>query len=601
MARLTSTKKGWSTTLVVMAPLFLLFFSLQASSTSSTVVGDSSKQTSTRESANVESLKELFRDYTDNLSRLSAAYDLIGDADEAELINLFEQAIKRKYSKEDRAWKSELISLISTQLAPMNLDLTISLYESQPFDDARYMLYGVMHAWANEDFDAAVEFARKQDAQLHVIALRGIVDASLRERETTLMELGKEFGDVAYVERALASRQLKVDLADPDKSWARLINDRSINREENFDRLKHVANALIDKYGASEADNLLNSITSPALNFKLRKSLLSKMALVEPETAFSFALDTPNDRFGSMLATVIDTWATSDPQSALARVSGLEPSIVRDRLQHKVVAIWVQHDPESFVASVDSIPSELRDTARLSLVKYLSNDSIEDAVSVVVEITDPATQEEAALSLVDVWVDSNPEEAFAWILSSPETERYRKRLLNLFLEKLTERDADKAFELALSQPIGAQTEVGLEAIVIDKLSLSETERALQLLNRVRLGTTQSVAFKSVATGLIFDDRIEEAIELGKSLPEEHQVSYYKDFASLMSFTVPVGQVLEILPEIPVAKAQSDIAERMLMFGSVRNDKDSLSDEDVETLMEYVEPANQQRVQMFLRR
>lgn len=463
------------------------------------------------------------------------------------------------------------------------------------------MLYGVMHAWASEDFDGAVEFARRQHAQLHIVALRGIVDASLSSPETTLMELGAEFGDVAYVERALASRQLEIDLADPDKTWASLINDPSSNREENFDRIKYVANALIDKYGVAEADDLLSSITSPTLNFKLRKSLLSKIALVEPETAFSFALDTPNDRFGSMLATVIDTWATTDPQSALARVSGLEPSFVRDRLQHKVVKVWVLQEPDIFIASVDSIPSELRDTARLSLVKHLSKDSIQDAVIVVAEITDPETQEEAALSLVDEWVDSNPDEAFAWILSSPETERYRSRLLNSFLKQLTETDADKAFELALSQPIGAETEVGLEAIVIDKLSLREIERALQLLNRVRPGITQSAAFESVASGLIFEDRIDEALELGKSLPQENQISYYKDFTSLLSFTVPVGQVLDILPEVPVAEARSDIAERMLMAGSVATDKDSLSDEEVETLMEYVEPAKQRRIKVFLRR
>ena len=68
-----------------------------------------------------------------------------------------------KVPEEDASWRPELISMISTQLASKNLTKTVSLYESQSLDDAKYMLYGVMHAWASEDFDRAVKFARKQD------------------------------------------------------------------------------------------------------------------------------------------------------------------------------------------------------------------------------------------------------------------------------------------------------------------------------------------------------------------------------------------------------------------------------------------------------
>ena len=126
-------------------------------------------------------------------------------------------------------------------------------------------------------------------------ALRGIVDASLSLPKETLIDLGTELGDKAYVERALTAHQLELDLADPDKAWANLLNDPTIYREENFFRIKYVANALIDKYGAAEADDLLSAITSPALSFKLRKSILSKIALSEPETAFNFAMDTPKE------------------------------------------------------------------------------------------------------------------------------------------------------------------------------------------------------------------------------------------------------------------------------------------------------------------
>ena len=552
----------------------------------------------------VGSIRDLFTDYSDELSRSSAAYDLIGSADEAKLIDLFKQATERQYTEEDRAWKSELISLISTQLAPINLEKAISLYEAQPAEDAKYMLYGIMRAWASKDFDGAVEFARKQDTSIHPIALRGIVDASLNMPEATLMDLGSEFHGLAYVKRAIRTHKLTVDLADPDEAWTKLIDDPTSHTDENFFRIKHVANALIDKYGVAEAENLLSSINSPSLNYKLRKSILSKVAQSEPETAFDYALATPNDVFGSMLTPVVTTWASIDPESALTRVSLLEPSSFRDRLQEIVVATWVQLDPTQFLNSVDNFPSDLRDTARMTLVSHLSKDSIEDALTVLADMSEATKQEQAALIIVDSWLDSNPDAAFNWIVSSSELEGYRNRVLQSFLVKLTKQDADKAIDLALSRPISDETEIGLEAYVIDELKFSDTNRAMGLLSRVRPGATRIAAFESVSRGLIYDEseqRIDEAIELGKNLPEEEQVSYYNSMNFVISRHIPPKKILEILPNIPVAESQSKIAENVLMFSSLQKDEEPLSAEDQDTLLEYVAPADLRRVQMFLNR
>ena len=549
----------------------------------------------------VGSIRDLFTDYSDDLSRLSAAYDLISTADEAKLVDLFEQATEKRYTKEDRAWKSELISLISAQLAPINLEKTVSLYDAQPIEEAKYMLYGMMHAWASKDFDGAVEFARKQDALIHPIALRGIVDAGLNMPEATLIDLGSEFRDLAYVEQAIRAHKLTIDLADPDEAWTQLIKDPSSYLDENFYRIKHVANALIDKYGVAEAENLLSSINSPALNFKLKKSILSKVAQTEPETALDLALATPNDVFGSMLTPVINTWASIDPESALTRVSLLEPPSVRDRLQEIVVASWVQLDPTAFLGSVGNVPPELQDTVRMNLIAHVSKDSIEGALAVLVDMSEPAKKEQAALIIVDSWLDSNPDAAFQWIVSNSEIEGYRNRVLQSFLVKLAKQDGDKALDLALTQPISDKSEKGLEAIVIEELSISETDLALRLLNKVRPGETRLAAFESVSTGLIFDKRTDEAIELGKTLSEAEQVGYFTSMSFFIASQEPVTKILEILPNIPVAEAQSEIAENVLMFSSYKEDEEPISSEDLNTLLDYVQPSELGRVKLYLNR
>lgn len=601
MDRSSVTQNGWCTTIGVFLVLYLLVLSLQVPSATSSVVQEGSpNQSSTPASSKVESIEDLFRNYSDDLSRLSAAYDLIGEADEAKLIDLFDQATKRKYAKENNVWKSELVSLISAQLAPMNLDKTVSLYESQPIDDAKHMLYAIMHSWAGKDFDGAVAFARKQGVSIHSIALRGIVDASLSLSAATLMDLGVELGDVAYVKQALAAHQLEVDLADPDKAWASLIIDRKIHHEESFDRVQILANALIDKYGAAEANGLLGSITSPILSYRLRKSILSKIALSDPETAFNFALDTPNDIFGTMLITVVDIWTNIDPQNALSRVLLLEPSKVRDRLQERVISTWIRQDPDQFDFSLDSIPIEHRDTARQSIIEHLSKDSIEDALEVLPKITDITKQEEAAHKIVDSWLNSDPDATFQWLVSGLEIEGYRSRLLGSFLEQLADIDADRAFDLALSQPI-RESELGLEASVIEELKFSDTDLALRLLTRVRLGVTQLKSFESVSTGLVFDQRTSEAVELGKELPEGDQVSYYNNLAISIPTQESPNKILEILPNVPVKEAQSKIAEHALMRHSFAEDQEMFSEEEVATLLQYVVPADLRRVELLLER
>ena len=608
LARLVVRPNGYSTVVLLFFALNLFDLYPQEASATNNVAQNSSDavlengsptEASSPATSNAKTVDDLFRNYSTNLSRLKAAYDLIGDANESTLIDLFEQVINRTYPLEDVSSKTELISLISVQLARENLEKAVSLYESQSFDVAKHMLYGVMHAWASKDFDGAVKFARKQETSIHSVAMRGIVDASMSLSEATLLDLGTEFGDVAYVERALAARQLEIDLANPDKTWASLINDATIYREENFNRIKSVANAMIDKYGAGEVDDLLSSIKSPALSFGLKKSILSNLSLSDPETAFNVALDTPNDALGTMLTIVITTWATTDPQSALARVRSLEPSRVRDRLEQKVVSSWVQLDPERFVDSFDDIPIELHDTARLGLIGQLSRESIEDALMILPNIQDIITSEKAALTIVEFWLDNDPDEAFEWILSDPEAERHRNGLLISFLEKLSDKNADSAFSLALSQPISDESGIGLEAIVIESISLAETDLAMHLLKRVRSGDTQLAAFDSVAQGLVLDRRTEEAIKLGESLSDKQQVNYYNNIAGFIAFIEAPKRTLELISDLPVEEARSKMAEHALRFHAFSDNKDLYSDDEVETLLQHVAPAELPQLRRLL--
>lgn len=559
----------------------------------------STESTDPNTTSKVSSIEDLFRNYPDDLSRLTAAYELIGKANETILIDLFDQVTQRKYAKDDDLWKAELIELVSSRLARMNLDKAVSLYESRPLDDTKYMLYGIMHVWARKDFDEAVEFGRKQDESVHAIVLRGIVDASLSLPATTLMDLGVEFGDVTYVKRALAAHQLELDLANPDKAWENLLADPTIHLEENFERVQTVANALIEKYGTAEFNNLVGVISSPTLGYQLRKSILTKIARNDPDRAFNFALDTPNDVYGTMLSTVIDTWAITDPENALSRVSLLQPSSIRDKLQEGIVSTWIRQDSNQFETNLGSIPAELRDAARQSFIEYRVKDSIEEALKILPEITDSATQEQAARIIADSWFNSDVDAAFQWLVSSTEIESYRADLLRSFLEKLTAEDANKAFDLAISLPILAEENLGLEVVVIDLIKSTQTDRALRLLSKVRPGRTQLTAYESISSILVVRERVVEAIELGKQLPDKEQLRYYKNLAMGIATAETPTKILEMLPNVPVKEARSTIAEYTLIFHSATDEANSFSDDQVEALLQHVVPADLERVRYLI--
>ena len=120
-----------------------------------------------------------------------------------------------------------------------------------------------------------------------------------------------------------------------------------------------------------------------------------------------------------------------------------------------------------------------------------------------------------------------------------------------------------------------------------------------MLSRVRPGKTQLTAYESIASGLLTRQRTDEAIELGTQLPEEDQTHYYNNLAMDIVIEETGTKILEVLPKVPVKEARSHIAEYALLFHSVADEKDALSDEQVEALLQHIVPADLKRVLLIL--
>lgn len=148
--------------------------------------------------------------------------------------------------------------------------------------------------------------------------------------------------------------------------------------------------------------------------------------------------------------------------------------------------------------------------------------------------------------------------------------------------------------------------MGLEASVISSLAYTNIDKALELLPDVREGKTQTTAYMGIGSGLAMNGRVAEAIELGKTLSEEDQLSYYTSVGT-MSLTggllggltgkeAQESDVFETIDSIPHKGAQSQVAMQAIVMDKLNS---SYSEEELERLQNYVSEEDREDLEKSL--
>lgn len=462
-----------------------------------------------------------------------------------------------------------------------------------------------------------VDFVNKLPDPIKNMASRGVLDAMSELTTGELTELADRLGNSQYG-RTLANRDMMTQEAEnPKEAWEHLLQEYSILTEDDFERVSNIVNAWIKQDGI----DVLDIVTPDIEDEELRESIISFGVRTEaeddPASAFDYAIQFQSEETGffglSMshnryMFSVLREWIEQEPMDAINRILTIESTTQKTSLLGDAFDQWARTDAQALTAAIPSFPPEARDIARVNAIRRIAGESIDDAVNLFEDIENDTHKTQAVFSISTKWTEDDPEAALAWAQTSSHTESIRPQLTAQIINTLAREDPQKAFDIAREMPIDEidGNGVGLEASVISSLAYTNIDKALELLPDVREGKTQTTAYMGIGSGLAMNGRVAEAIELGKTLSEEDQLSYYTSVGT-MSLTggllggltgkeAQESDVFETIDSIPHKGAQSQVAMQAIVMDKLNS---SYSEEELERLQNYVSEEDREDLEKSL--
>lgn len=563
------------------------------------------------------SITEIFTNYSSSFDRWAAFYSLVSRSDEETIVELFDEIQNSPFSEKYSEYFYGFRQAILAKLVVLNLNVANSLYEKLDTDLQYSSAYSFAREWANKDLNSVVDFVNKQPDSIKDIASRGVLDAMSELTTEELMELADRLGNSQYG-RTLADRDIMTQEAEnPKEAWENLLKDKSLLTEENFERVSNIVDAWVKQEGIDVLDIVTPNIEDEELRDRIISSGIRTKAEDDPASVFDYAMQFQSEDsgfFGMSMSynrhmnRVLRVWIEQEPMDAVNRILEVESATQKTSLLTDAFDQWARIDAQTLTAAIPSFPPEARDIARVNAIRRIAGESIEDAVDLFEDIENDTHKTQAVFSISTKWTEEDPEAALAWAQTSSHTESIRPQLTAQIINTLAREDPQKAFDIAREMPIDeiGGNGVGLEASVISSLAYTNIDKALELLPDVREGKTQTTAYMGIGSGLAMNGRVAEAIELGKTLSEEDQLSYYTSVGT-MSLTggllggltgseAQESDVFETIDSIPHKGAQSKVAMQAIVMDKLNS---SYSEEELERLQNYVSEEDREDLEKSL--
>ncbi|MCY4144786.1 MAG: hypothetical protein OXG08_14000 [Gammaproteobacteria bacterium] len=554
-------------------------------------VTSSSSQTAMKTVRNLDELQEIKSAF----ERSVALRNLLLESNEAQVVELLAQS-------EDRAqtnYRFGMQVVVVQRLAQLNPKRALSRVlrmDPQEYNVWQFIT-SVFEEWAHSDLDEAVLQARTIDENWKEVALQAIVQERMDLSEEILLAIARDLGYEQVAVGAITGRKIEDALEDdPERAWNELAIDLQ-NDRQHMRNIARVATAWVEQDGTGVLDQINQSLTNNDTKRYVLRNVLSNVARSDPAGAFRFAVTVDNDQYSHIASGVIDTWAQTDPQAALAAASEVERRTLRRQLEESVVRAWGYSKPREVLDNIDVLPAHLQPTAISTAMSHVARNSPEEAAALVVGMNSGNTRTAAAIAVVGAWVNGDHEAALEWILNEPTNKEIKTQLLQGILWQLVRIDPQLAMDTAVAQPIeqddARRTGMALEVTVISSLAYSDLDKAIELLPQVRKGPYRLQAYQMVSGAMIRDGDVDEALNLAQQLAESDRESFYMSLATAWAGTDPEG-LLNSMNRLPSKGVKSRAAMMLLSFNrhqenlteeQVENAKKHLTDEDAKALEE----------------
>ena len=391
----------------------------------------------------------------------------------------------------------------------------------------------------------------------------------------------------------------EAEIENPAEAWAQLAANPDLLTDDNWEQISPIVAAWVEAEGIEIVDTITATIEDEELKDTVIRFSLRTVVENHPEAAFDYTLQFEPTGSGIFvmdenpyMGYILYKWVRVQPVDALNRVLALESDSQKSRLVDDVFRLWVRDDIDGLVEAIPQLPAEVQDTARVSGIAHLAHENIDAALVLFTDLESDAKKGPAAIRIASSWAAQDPEAALNWAQTNPITESIRDQITSTILTSLASTDPEKAFNHAIELPLNEEG-IGFETSVLTTLSYTNVDKALELLPKVRAGASQITAYTGVGGGLAMQGRTTEAIELGKELPEDDQLNYYKT-VGIMSLTGSMmsgitgseseQNVFATLEAIPLEAARSHVSMQAILMDHLNN---SYSEEEIESLKEYI--------------
>lgn len=525
-----------------------------------------------------------------DFSSLAAFYSDLAQADEAELLRLLNQTTDLRAGHQREFVRTELLR----RFAQINPEQSLRRAKQFPRMEQERFVEGIFHEWSRKNLQKSLEAANQLPGSLHKIALQAILesrdDLNMSERREILAGIAGQFQAI----NAITKQEIRRTTDDPRLAWNMILNDE-LSDTRQLDLLTWVAELWVEKDGI-EAISEINASFFMDMSTRMNvvSSVLRSQTLTNPQAAFDSVLSMQGQLGEYVMTTVVRTWASFDPEAALATVLGMERSKQQRNLVHAVANSWATYAPQLVLEQLGLLPEFVQQYALAASLQTLGRTDPQQAISMLTRIEDQQDRLSTARVVVSGWAGSDLDSALHWVLTDETIEDSRNMLISSVLRVVASEDPQRAMSIALQQPV-PENGLGLETFVISHLAEVDVDSGIQLLSQVR-EEAKEAAYRSIGFALIWKHEGDRVAHLGLQLDGEAQQRYFKQIIGQWANVIP-RNLFRSLHKLPSKEIRSRAA---MMLARDHHWQQVLSDTELETVMSYLDEDGAEQLKQQMR-
>ncbi|MYD45594.1 MAG: hypothetical protein F4W92_04510 [Gammaproteobacteria bacterium] len=455
--------------------------------------------------------------------------------DQQSLAELFEHISSKSTNRQHQT----LEQIFIYRLAELEPQIAFETISSLDYFKQEQLIPTLMSRWATESLEDALSAASTLKGDLRMLALTSALSELNNAAHQQALEFAKGLGIEPKVKQALSEVRIRRAMPNPREAFEITLTDE-VPDEDQLDLFDEVTELWLSTEGTDAFPRLLeilqtNSDPGGRSSWRYFYNLVSQLAKFDPPFTWELVENEYQDLRDSLRASILGRWVQIDVDGAQAALQKLDQDEYVEELYRDMIWYGMSDDPLHLVRQVDKFPQGHRGYLLSQAIFSLALDGdIDAAFDVLQQLEGLEVNTNRAIEmLVMGWNNHDLSAALDWVVENTEKgSDFQRSLLRSSIRDLAETDPERAIALAIEydDPQNVGTWSSLPIVVIGRVAFKgDFETARDLL--AQLGEPQThLGHSEIGEQLVRNRRIDEAIDLGRELPNALQVQYFDNIA-----------------------------------------------------------------------